>query len=96
MDDVTDFPEHRIIPLGESRPYEEGRYRPPSMPAYSGIYPTHMYLNRGKSYDLASAMNEDLFPILAKHFVFLSKFIEVTCNKKQVKNLANYKKKNNK
>ena len=44
MDDVTDFPEHRIIPLGESRPYEEGRYRPPSMPAYSGIYPTHMYL----------------------------------------------------
>ena len=51
MDDVTDFPEQRIVPLGESRPYEEGRYRPPSMPAYAGIYPTHIYLHRGKSYD---------------------------------------------
>tara|TARA_B110000285_G_C14868129_1_gene487848 strand:+ start:271 stop:732 length:462 start_codon:yes stop_codon:yes gene_type:complete len=63
MDDVTDFPEHRIIPLGESRPYEEGRYRPPSMPAYSGIYPTHMYLNRGKSYDWCSCGHSQITPM---------------------------------
>ena len=32
------------------------------------------------SYEMASTMNEDLFPILAKHFVFLSEFIELTVN----------------
>ena len=63
----------------------------------SGVFPEYrkrlgiqrrFYQDIGSSsYDLASAMNEDLFPILAKHFVFLTKFIEVTCNKKQVKNL---------
>ena len=41
MDDVTDFPEQVVVPLSETRPYEEGRYRPPSLPAYAGIYPTH-------------------------------------------------------
>jgi len=30
------------------------------------------------SYEMASDMNIDLFPVLAKHFVFLSEFIEVT------------------
>lgn len=44
MDDVTNFPHQRVVELAESRPYEEGKYRPPSMPAYAGIYPTHMYL----------------------------------------------------
>ena len=32
------------------------------------------------SYDMASEMNEQLFPVLAKHFVFLSEFIELTVN----------------
>jgi hypothetical protein len=32
------------------------------------------------SYEMASDMNIDLFPVLAKHFVFLSEFIEVTVN----------------
>ena len=32
------------------------------------------------SYDMASEMNEQLFPILAKHFVFLSEFIELAVN----------------
>ena len=54
MDDVTNFPEQETVDLAESRPYEEGRYRPPSMPAYAGIFPTHMYLSRGKSYDWCS------------------------------------------
>mgnify|MGYP001139110608 CR=1 FL=1 len=48
MDDVTNFPLQATIDLAESRPYEEGRYRPPSMPAYAGIFPTHMFLSRGK------------------------------------------------
>ena len=51
MDDITDFPEQEIIPLTESRPYEEGRYRPPSLPAYAGVFPTHIYLHRAKVYD---------------------------------------------
>ena len=54
----------------------------------SGAFPrlkAHRGLNRryyqdigSTSYDMASAMNEELFPILAKHFVFLSEFIELT------------------
>ena len=51
MDDVSDFPKQKVVDLAESRPYEEGKYRPPSMPSYAGIFPTHIYLNRGKSYD---------------------------------------------
>lgn len=50
-DDVTDFPEQRIVPLPESRPYEEGKYRPPSMPVFAGVFPTNTYLYRGKIYE---------------------------------------------
>jgi hypothetical protein len=32
------------------------------------------------SYDMASTMNDTLFPTLAKHFVFLSDFIDLTIN----------------
>jgi len=32
------------------------------------------------SYEMASGMNEELFPVLAKHFVFLSEFIELAVN----------------
>lgn len=32
------------------------------------------------SYEIASDMNEQLFPVLAEHFVFLSEFIEITVN----------------
>ena len=54
----------------------------------SGAFPRlkHRYgLNRryyqdigSTSYDMASTINEELFPVLAKHFVFLSEFIELT------------------
>ena len=54
MDDVTDFPEQKIVAMPESRPYEEGRYRPATMPAFQGIYPTHMYLIRANVYDWGS------------------------------------------
>ena len=40
------------------------------------------------SYDLVSQqMNEELFKILSKHFVFLSHFIEHSCNNKDIKDL---------
>ena len=52
----------------------------------SGAFPTykrHRGINRkyfqdigATSYHMASDMNDDLFPVLAKHFVFLSTFIE--------------------
>ena len=52
----------------------------------AGAFPTykrHRGINRryfqdigSTSYDMASAMNDDLFPLLSKHFVFLSTFIE--------------------
>ena len=51
MEDITDFPQQKIVPLPESRPYEEGKYRPPSMPTFGGVYPTNVYLYRGKVYE---------------------------------------------
>ena len=56
----------------------------------SGVFPTlkakhginrRYYQDIGStSYEMASTINEELFPVLAKHFVFLSEFIEVTVN----------------
>ena len=63
----------------------------------SGVFPKYkkrhgiqrrFYQDIGSSsYEMASTMNVELFPVLARHFVFLSQFIEVTCNKKEVKSL---------
>lgn len=36
-DDITDFPQYKTVPLPESIPYMEGRYRPPSIPFTNGI-----------------------------------------------------------
>jgi len=36
------------------------------------------------SYEIASTMNEDLFPTLANHFVFLSDFIEIVVNSQKL------------
>ena len=63
MDDVTDFPEERITPLAESRPYQEGRYRPPSLPAFAGIYPVHMHLYRGKKYEWCGCGHSQMNPL---------------------------------
>lgn len=35
-DDVTDFPQYKTVPLPESIPYMEGKYRPPSVPFVAG------------------------------------------------------------
>ena len=54
LDDVSNFPETETIPLAESRHYQEGKYRPPSMPLFAGYYPINVYLYRGKKYDWCS------------------------------------------
>lgn len=54
LDDITNFPQQEIVQLGESRHYEEGKYRPPSLPLFAGYYPSHVYLFRGKKYDWCS------------------------------------------
>lgn len=56
----------------------------------AGVFPTmgtrkglsrRYYQDIGStSYEMASDMNSDLFPVLARHFNFLSSFIEVTVN----------------
>ena len=63
MDDVSNFPEQTVVDLAESRPYEEGKYRPPSLPAYAGIFPTHMYLSRGKEYAWCSCGHSQINPM---------------------------------
>lgn len=35
-DDITDFPGYKTIPIPESIPYREGKYRPPTMPLLTG------------------------------------------------------------
>ena len=62
MDDVSNFPEMNTVELMESRPYEEGKYRPPSMPTYAGIFPTHIYLHRAKSYNWCGCGHSQLNP----------------------------------
>lgn len=54
LDDVSDFPQTETIPLAESIPYQEGSYRPASMPVIAGYYPINVYLYRGKKYDWCS------------------------------------------
>ena len=56
----------------------------------SGVFPLYKKrygINRryyqdigSTSYDIASDMNAELFPVLSKHFVFLSNFIDTTVN----------------
>merc|ERR1712160_200107 len=35
---------------------------PPSMPAYAGMFPSHIYLHRGKSYSWCSCVHSQLNP----------------------------------
>jgi len=50
-DSVTTFPQTETVALPESFSYQEGSYRPPSLPVYAGYYPSHVYLYRAKKYD---------------------------------------------
>ena len=57
-EDITDFPAYKTIPIPESIPYREGKYRPPSIPFISGTlsfdlgwFPYNTYLQAGKAYN---------------------------------------------
>ena len=50
----------------------------PKLKARHGINRRYYQDIGSTSYEIASTMNEELFPVLAKHFVFLSEFIELT------------------
>jgi hypothetical protein len=52
----------------------------PKLKARHGINRRYYQDIGSTSYEMASAMNTDLFPTLARHFVFLSEFIEITVN----------------
>ncbi len=53
-DAVSSFPKTETVVLPESYHYQEGSYRPASMPVYAGYYPINVYLYRGKKYDWCS------------------------------------------
>lgn len=48
--DVSDFPRQQTVPMPEGIPYNEGNYRPASIPLHSGYYPYNVYLQQGKVY----------------------------------------------
>ena len=52
----------------------------PKLKAKHGINRRYYQDIGSTSYEMASDMNIDLFPVLARHFVFLSEFIELTVN----------------
>lgn len=58
----------------------------PEYKAKYGITRKYYHDIGSTSYEMASDMNIDLFPTLAKHFVFLSDFIEITVNSSKQQN----------
>ena len=62
--------------LGDTCLFISGAF--PKLKAKYGINRRYYQDIGSTSYEIASTMNEQLFPVLAKHFVFLSEFIEVT------------------
>ena len=68
--------EHQAKELGDTCLFISGVF--PDFKKRYGISKRFYHDIGSSSYELASTMNEDLFPVLAKHFVFLANFIEVT------------------
>ena len=67
---------HQAKELGDTCLFVSGVF--PEYKKRSGIN-LKFYQDIGSSsYDIASTMNDELFPVLAKHFVFLSNFIQTT------------------
>ena len=64
--------------LGDTCLFVAGAF--PRLKARHGISRRYYQDIGSTSYEMASEMNNELFPTLAKHFVFLSEFIEVTVN----------------
>jgi len=64
--------------LGDTCLFVAGAF--PTLKAKHGINRRYYQDIGSTSYEMASDMNIDLFPVLARHFVFLSNFIELTVN----------------
>jgi hypothetical protein len=64
--------------LGDTCLFISGAF--PKFKARHGITRRYYQDIGSTSYEIASGMNEQLFPVLARHFVFLSEFIELTVN----------------
>ena len=64
--------------LGDTCLFVAGAF--PRLKAKHGINRRYYQDIGSTSYEMASDMNIDLFPVLARHFVFLSEFIELTVN----------------
>jgi hypothetical protein len=64
--------------LGDTCLFVAGAF--PRLKARHGINRRYYQDIGSTSYEMASDMNIDLFPVLARHFVFLSEFIELTVN----------------
>ena len=70
--------------LGDTCLFVAGAF--PTLKARHGINRRYYQDIGSTSYEMASAMNEELFPVLARHFVFLSEFIELTVNSSKLQN----------
>ena len=70
--------------LGDTCLFVAGAF--PTLKARHGINRRYYQDIGSTSYEMASTMNEELFPVLAKHFVFLSEFIELTVNSSKLQN----------
>jgi hypothetical protein len=64
--------------LGDTCLFVAGAF--PRLKARHGINRRYYQDIGSTSYEMASDINIDLFPVLARHFVFLSEFIELTIN----------------
>jgi hypothetical protein len=64
--------------LGDTCLFVAGAF--PRLKARHGINRRYYQDIGSTSYEMASDINIDLFPVLARHFVFLSEFIELTVN----------------
>lgn len=69
---------HQAKALGDTCLFVSGAF--PELKKRHGINRRYYQDIGSTSYEMASDMNIDLFPTLARHFVFLSEFIEITVN----------------
>jgi hypothetical protein len=69
---------HQAKQLGDTCLFVAGAF--PTLKSKHGINRRYYQDIGSTSYEMASDMNIDLFPVLSRHFVFLSEFIELTIN----------------
>jgi len=78
--------DHQAKQLGDTCLFVSGVI--PDLKKHRGINRRYYQDLGSTSYDMASKMNQELFPVLSKHFVFLSEFIETAIHSsKDVQNI---------